>query len=193
MKERSDASGITYFDLGNEGQGIVHVIGPELGLTQPGMTIVCGDSHTCTHGGLGALSFGIGATEIMHVLATQTLRQVKPKTMRIVLDGNISPGVAAKDVILPPSVRSGPGPGAATRSNMPGRRSGRSASISALRSVICRSSWARRSGWSRPTTPHFPILPAGPTPRKGRCSTGPAPIGAPRPARRCPLRYRTRD
>ena len=100
MKERSDAAGITYFDLGSEGQGIVHVIGPELGLSQPGMTIVCGDSHTCTHGGLGALSFGIGATETMHVLATQTLRQVRPKTMRIALDGNIAPGVAAKDIIL---------------------------------------------------------------------------------------------
>ena len=100
MKERSAASGITYFDLGTEGQGIVHVIGPELGLSQPGMTIVCGDSHTCTHGGLGALSFGIGATEIVHVLATQTLRQTKPKTMRITLDGRLAPGVAAKDVIL---------------------------------------------------------------------------------------------
>ena len=100
MKEGSEASGITYFDLGSEGQGIVHVIGPELGLSQPGMTIVCGDSHTCTHGGLGALSFGIGATEIMHVLATQTLRQTKPKTMRVRLDGKLAPGVAAKDVIL---------------------------------------------------------------------------------------------
>ena len=100
MKEGSEASGITYFDLGTEGQGIVHVIGPELGLSQPGMTIVCGDSHTCTHGGLGALSFGIGATEIMHVLATQTLRQTKPTTMRIRLDGKLAAGVAAKDVIL---------------------------------------------------------------------------------------------
>ena len=100
MKEGSEASGITYFDLGTEGQGIVHVIGPELGLSQPGMTIVCGDSHTCTHGGLGALSFGIGATEIMHVLATQTLRQTKPTTMRIRLDGKLAAGVAAKDIIL---------------------------------------------------------------------------------------------
>lgn len=100
MKEGSKASGVTYFDLGTDGQGIVHVIGPELGLSQPGMTIVCGDSHTCTHGGLGALAFGIGATEIMHVLATQTLRQTKPTTMRIKLDGRLAPGVAAKDVIL---------------------------------------------------------------------------------------------
>ena len=100
MKEGSEAAGITYFDLGTEGQGIVHVIGPELGLSQPGMTIVCGDSHTCTHGGLGALAFGIGATEVMHVLATQTLRQTRPRTMRITLDGKLAPGVAAKDVIL---------------------------------------------------------------------------------------------
>jgi 3-isopropylmalate/(R)-2-methylmalate dehydratase large subunit len=100
MKEGCEAFGITYFDLGSDSQGIVHVIGPELGLSQPGMTIVCGDSHTCTHGGLGALSFGIGATEIMHVLATQTLRQTKPATMRIRLDGRLGAGVDAKDVIL---------------------------------------------------------------------------------------------
>jgi 3-isopropylmalate/(R)-2-methylmalate dehydratase large subunit len=111
LKERSEASDITYFDLGTEGQGIVHVIGPELGLSQPGMTIVCGDSHTCTHGGLGALSFGIGATEIMHVLATQTLRQTKPKTMRIALDGKLASGVAAKDVILATIGRIGTGAG----------------------------------------------------------------------------------
>ena len=100
MKDGSEASGVTYFELGTDSQGIVHVIGPELGLSQPGMTIVCGDSHTCTHGGLGALAFGIGATEVMHVLATQTLRQTKPKTMRVTLDGKLAPGVAAKDVIL---------------------------------------------------------------------------------------------
>ena len=100
LKDGLEAFGITYFDLDSEQQGIVHVIGPELGLSQPGMTLVCADSHTCTHGGLGALSFGIGATEVMHVLATQTLRQAKPKTMRIALNGAIPAGVAAKDVIL---------------------------------------------------------------------------------------------
>jgi 3-isopropylmalate/(R)-2-methylmalate dehydratase large subunit len=100
MKEYSESFGVIYFDLGAEEQGIVHVIAPELGLSQPGLTIVCGDSHTCTHGGLGALSFGIGATEIMHVLATQTLRQTKPPTMRIKLEGKLAYGVAAKDVIL---------------------------------------------------------------------------------------------
>lgn len=100
LKDGSDAVGITYFDLDSDAQGIVHVIGPELGLSQPGMTIVCADSHTCTHGGLGALSFGIGATEVAHVLATQTLRQKKPKTMRISFDGRIANGVSAKDIIL---------------------------------------------------------------------------------------------
>ena len=111
MKEFSEASGVTYFDLDTDGQGIVHVIGPELGLSQPGMTIVCGDSHTCTHGGLGALAFGIGATEVMHVLATQTLRQTKPTTMRVRLEGKLAPGVAAKDVILATIGRIGTGAG----------------------------------------------------------------------------------
>ena len=81
-------------------QGIVHVIGPELGLTQPGMTIVCGDSHTATHGALGALAFGIGTSEVEHVLATQTLLQYKPKTLELRVDGRLAHGVTAKDLIL---------------------------------------------------------------------------------------------
>jgi 3-isopropylmalate/(R)-2-methylmalate dehydratase large subunit len=85
---------------GGENQGIVHVIGPELGLTQPGMTIACGDSHTSTHGAVGALAFGIGATEVAHVLATQSLWQRKPKALRITLEGRLGQGVGAKDVIL---------------------------------------------------------------------------------------------
>ncbi|MBW7879302.1 MAG: 3-isopropylmalate dehydratase large subunit [Anaerolineae bacterium] len=92
--------GIPLFALGTENQGIVHVIGPEQGLTQPGMTIVCGDSHTSTHGAFGALAFGIGTSEVGHVLATQTLLQNKPKTMAIKVDGTLSPGVTAKDIIL---------------------------------------------------------------------------------------------
>ena len=76
----------------------MHVIGPELGLTQPGMTIVCGDSHTSTHGAFGALAFGIGTSEVEHVLATQTLPQRRPKTMRVSLEGELPPGVTAKDV-----------------------------------------------------------------------------------------------
>ncbi len=86
--------------MGDPGQGIVHVIGPEFGLTQPGSTIVCGDSHTSTHGAFGALAFGIGTSEVEHVLATQTLPQVKPKTMAITVDGELQDGVTAKDVIL---------------------------------------------------------------------------------------------
>ena len=92
--------GITLFGLDDPRQGIVHVIGPEQGLTQPGMTIVCGDSHTSTHGAFGALAFGIGTSEVEHVLATQTLSQVKPKSMAITVDGTLDPGVTAKDVIL---------------------------------------------------------------------------------------------
>jgi len=92
--------GIPMYALGTEDQGIVHVIGPEKGLTQPGMTIVCGDSHTSTHGAFGALAFGIGTSEVGHVLATQTLLQNKPKTMAINIDGKLSEGVTAKDIIL---------------------------------------------------------------------------------------------
>ncbi len=93
-------NGIRVFELGTEHQGIVHVIGPELGLTQPGMTIVCGDSHTSTHGAFGALAFGIGTSEVSHVLATQTLLQYKPKTFEIRVDGQLADGVVAKDIIL---------------------------------------------------------------------------------------------
>src|SRR6058998_1654847 len=92
--------GIPLYSLGSDRQGIVHVIGPELGLTQPGMTIVCGDSHTATHGAFGALAFGIGTSEVEHVLATQCLVQRKPKSMRIRYEGELSFGVTAKDLIL---------------------------------------------------------------------------------------------
>ncbi|MED3750857.1 3-isopropylmalate dehydratase large subunit [Geobacillus stearothermophilus] len=92
--------GIPLADLHSEEQGIVHVIGPELGLTQPGKTIVCGDSHTSTHGAFGALAFGIGTSEVEHVLATQTLWQHKPKTLQICINGRLGKGVTAKDVIL---------------------------------------------------------------------------------------------
>jgi len=92
--------GIRLFDMDSPEQGIVHVIGPELGLTQPGMTIVCGDSHTSTHGAFGALAFGIGTSEVEHVLATQCLAQQKPKTMKIDVRGRLAEGVAAKDLAL---------------------------------------------------------------------------------------------
>ncbi|PQE31629.1 3-isopropylmalate dehydratase protein [Rutstroemia sp. NJR-2017a WRK4] len=92
--------GITYFGLGDKRQGIVHIIGPEQGFTLPGTTVVCGDSHTSTHGAFGALAFGIGTSEVEHVLATQTLIQKRSKNMRIQVDGELAPGVTAKDVIL---------------------------------------------------------------------------------------------
>lgn len=92
--------GIRFFDMDSPEQGIVHVIGPELGFTQPGLTIVCGDSHTSTHGAFGSLAFGIGTSEVEHVLATQCLPQRKPKTMNIVVDGRLPEGVSAKDLAL---------------------------------------------------------------------------------------------
>ncbi len=100
MRSRTAAASIGLFDLGDERQGIVHVVGPELGLTLPGLLIVCADSHTCTHGGLGALAFGIGSSEVEHVLATQTLRQKRPLTLRLRFDGQLAAGVTAKDLIL---------------------------------------------------------------------------------------------
>jgi 3-isopropylmalate/(R)-2-methylmalate dehydratase large subunit len=92
--------GVPVYSLGSAHQGIVHVIGPELGVTQPGMTVVCGDSHTATHGAFGALAFGIGTSEVEHVLATQTLPQSKPRSMRILYSGELGHGVTAKDLIL---------------------------------------------------------------------------------------------
>jgi 3-isopropylmalate/(R)-2-methylmalate dehydratase large subunit len=103
--------GIPAYTIGSEYQGIVHVIGPELGLTQPGMTIVCGDSHTATHGAFGALAFGIGTSEVEMVLATQTLLQRRPKTYEVRVDGRLRPGVSAKDVILALIARIGIGGG----------------------------------------------------------------------------------
>ena len=92
--------GVRLHPMGDAGQGIVHVIGPQLGITQPGMTIVCGDSHTATHGAFGALAHGIGTSEVEHVLATQTLIQRKAKNMRVTVDGTLPDGVTAKDIIL---------------------------------------------------------------------------------------------
>jgi 3-isopropylmalate/(R)-2-methylmalate dehydratase large subunit len=100
LRQNCREFGIPLFDLESPEQGIVHVIGPELGLTQPGMTIVCGDSHTSTHGAFGALAFGIGTSEVEHVLATQCLVQKKPKSMLVKFSGQIAAGVSAKDVIL---------------------------------------------------------------------------------------------
>ena len=100
LRQNAAEFGITHYPMGDAGQGIVHIIGPEQGRTLPGMTIVCGDSHTATHGAFGALAFGIGTSEVEHVLATQTLPQARPKWMAVDVDGDLPPGVTAKDVIL---------------------------------------------------------------------------------------------
>ncbi len=100
LRQNCQEFGITLFDIEGDVQGIVHVVGPEMGITQPGMTIVCGDSHTSTHGAFGALAFGIGTSEVGHVLATQTLMQRKPKTFAINVEGELGYGVTAKDIIL---------------------------------------------------------------------------------------------
>jgi 3-isopropylmalate/(R)-2-methylmalate dehydratase large subunit len=111
LDENCREFGVTLYPMGHENQGIVHVIGPEQGLSQPGMTIVCGDSHTSTHGAFGALAFGIGTSEVEHVLATQTLPQRRPKTMAVEVDGTLAPGVTAKDVTLAIIGRLGTGGG----------------------------------------------------------------------------------
>src|SRR6266446_1965411 len=103
--------GVPLYDLNSEKQGIVHVIGPELGLTQPGRTIVCGDSHTSTHGAFGALAFGVGTSEVGHVLATQCVLQRRARTLEVRVDGQMRPGVTAKDLILAVIARIGVGGG----------------------------------------------------------------------------------
>jgi 3-isopropylmalate/(R)-2-methylmalate dehydratase large subunit len=112
LRENCQDFGVTLFDIDGPVQGIVHVVGPEMGITQPGMTIVCGDSHTSTHGAFGALAFGIGTSEVGHVLATQCLLQSKPKTFAINVEGELGPGVTAKDIILAVIAANGAGGGA---------------------------------------------------------------------------------
>jgi 3-isopropylmalate/(R)-2-methylmalate dehydratase large subunit len=111
MRANAAEFGVTLHPMGSPGQGIVHVIGPEQGLTQPGMTIVCGDSHTSTHGAFGALAFGIGTSEVEHVLATQTLPQSRPKQMAVTVEGELAPGSTAKDIALAVIGRIGTGGG----------------------------------------------------------------------------------
>ncbi len=112
LRQNAQDFGITLWDIEGDVQGIVHVVGPEMGVTQPGMTIVCGDSHTSTHGAFGALAFGIGTSEVGHVLATQTLLQDRPKTFAINVEGEIGFGVTAKDIILGIIAKNGAGGGA---------------------------------------------------------------------------------
>ncbi|WP_435771203.1 3-isopropylmalate dehydratase large subunit [Nocardioides sp. SYSU DS0651] len=111
LRKNAADFGVRLHPLGDVEQGIVHVVGPQLGLTQPGMTIVCGDSHTSTHGAFGAIAFGIGTSEVEHVLATQTLMQARPKTMAVTVNGSLPEGVTAKDLILTLISRTGTGGG----------------------------------------------------------------------------------
>jgi 3-isopropylmalate/(R)-2-methylmalate dehydratase large subunit len=111
LRRNAEEFGIRIHSLGDLDQGIVHIIGPQLGLTQPGMTVVCGDSHTSTHGAFGAIAFGIGTSEVEHVLATQTLPQSRPKTMAVNINGDLAPGVTAKDIVLALIAKVGTGGG----------------------------------------------------------------------------------
>src|SRR4051794_4120885 len=111
LRNNAKEFGIRIHSLGDLDQGIVHIIGPQLGLTQPGLTVVCGDSHTATHGAFGAIAFGIGTSEVEHVLATQTLPQAKPKTMAVNIDGELPPGVTSKDIVLALIAKVGTGGG----------------------------------------------------------------------------------
>ena len=112
LRNNAAEFGLRIHSLGDKDQGVVHIIGPQLGITQPGMTIVCGDSHTATHGAFGALAFGIGTSEVEHVLATQTLPQAKPKTFAVTINGALPDGVTAKDVVLALIAQVGTGGGA---------------------------------------------------------------------------------
>ena len=169
LAENALKHGITLFGLGDRRQGIVHVIGPEQGITQPGLLMVCGDSHTATHGALGALAFGIGASEVAHVLATQTLWQRKPKSMRITVDGTLGPGVTPKDVILAIIARIGAAGGTGHVIEYAGSAI-RGMSMEG-RLTVCNMSieaGAPRRAWLRPTRPPSPISKAGPSRRRAK-------------------------
>jgi len=150
LRRNAKEFGIPIHSLGDKDQGVVHIIGPQLGLTQPGMTIVCGDSHTSTHGAFGALAFGIGTSEVEHVLATQTLPQARPKTMAVTITGRLPEGVTAKDLILTHISRVGTGAGAGYIAEYRGD------TIEALsmdaRMTICNMSieWGARAGMIAP-------------------------------------------
>ena len=159
--------GVPLHDIGSDTQGIVHVIGPELGLTQPGMTVVCGDSHTSTHGAFGALAFGIGTTEVEHVLATQCLLQNKPKTAVVRFDGAIPTGVTGKDLILALIAKIGVGGGTSHVLEYTGSAI-RSLSMEA-RMTVCNMSieGGARAGMVAPDDTTFEYLASRPRAPKG--------------------------
>ncbi|GIG69125.1 3-isopropylmalate dehydratase large subunit [Phytomonospora endophytica] len=159
--------GVRLHPLGDDEQGVVHVVGPQLGLTQPGMTVVCGDSHTSTHGAFGALAFGIGTSEVEHVLATQTLTQRPPKTMAVTVDGVLPEGVSAKDLILAVIAKAGTGGGIGHVVEYRGE------AIRALsmegRMTVCNMSieWGAKAGLIAPDETTFAYLEGRPHAPKG--------------------------
>ena len=158
LRSNAREFGVRIHSLGDLDQGIVHIIGPQLGLTQPGLTVVCGDSHTSTHGAFGAIAFGIGTSEVEHVLATQTLPQAKPKTMAVNVDGLLSPGVTAKDIVLSLIAKVGTGGGQGYIVEY------RGSAIEALsmegRMTICNMSieWGAKAGMIAPDETTFAYL-----------------------------------
>jgi 3-isopropylmalate/(R)-2-methylmalate dehydratase large subunit len=158
LRRNAAEFGVRIHSLGDLDQGIVHIIGPQLGLTQPGMTVVCGDSHTSTHGAFGALAFGIGTSEVEHVLATQTLPQARPKTMAVNIDGGLPAGVTAKDIVLALIAKVGTGGGQGHVVEY------RGSTIEALsmegRMTICNMSieWGAKAGMIAPDATTFAYL-----------------------------------
>jgi 3-isopropylmalate/(R)-2-methylmalate dehydratase large subunit len=168
LRKNAEEFGIRLHPLGDLDQGIVHIIGPQLGLTQPGMTIVCGDSHTSTHGAFGALAFGIGTSEVEHVLATQTLPQARPKTMAVTITGELPEGVTAKDLVLTLIAHAGTGGGQGYVVEY------RGPVIEALsmeaRMTVCNMSieWGAKAGLVAPDETTFAYLQGRPEAPKGK-------------------------
>jgi len=167
LRTNAEEFGVRLHPLGDREQGIVHVVGPQLGLTQPGMTIVCGDSHTSTHGAFGALAFGIGTSEVEHVLATQTLPQARPKTMAVTVTGELPEGVTAKDLVLTLITHTGTGGGQGYVVEY------RGPAIEALsmegRMTVCNMSieWGAKAGLVAPDETTFSYLEGRPESPKG--------------------------
>jgi 3-isopropylmalate/(R)-2-methylmalate dehydratase large subunit len=189
LRAHSAEQGIVHFGQGDVRRGIVHVIGPEQGLTLPGMLLVCGDSHTATHGALGALAFGIGSSEVEHVLATQTLWQRKPRTLRVTIDGRLGPAVAAKDVILAVIAQIGAGGGVGHAIEYAG------STIRAMsmdeRMTVCNMSIeaGARAGMIAPDETTFAYLKGRPRAPQGAAwdkAAAPSRRGVPRATRRWP-------
>ena len=167
LRKNAEEFGVRLHPLGDAEQGIVHVVGPQLGLTQPGMTIVCGDSHTSTHGAFGAIAFGIGTSEVEHVLATQTLMQDKPKTMAVTVNGALPDGVSAKDLILTLIAKTGTGGGQGYIVEYRGEAI-RELSMEA-RMTICNMSieWGAKAGMIAPDETTFAYIKDKPEAPKG--------------------------